>query len=60
MQTTTSIPANLVDQTRTTTDFQCESLYSIAERRLRELVVAGNIEAIKFVLSRNPIKATIC
>ena len=39
---------------------QSESLYSLAERRLRELVEAGNIEAIRLALSMNPTQATIC
>ena len=50
MQTTTSIPANLEEQTRTPIDPKAESLYSLAERRLRELVEAGNIEAIRLAL----------
>lgn len=31
-----------------------EPLYSLAERRLRELVEAGNIEAIKLALALRP------
>ena len=60
MQTRTSIPANLGEQTRTLTEYQGESLYSLAERRLRELVEAGDIEAIRLALSRNSTQETIC
>ena len=59
MQTTTIIQANLAEQTRSPTDFQGETLYSLAERRLRELVEAGNIEAIKLALEMFPIGAQV-
>lgn len=52
-QTTTVFPSN-PDIDSTSGICQVESLYELAERRLRELVEAGNIEAIKLALNRNP------
>ena len=55
MYSTTTTTVNLGNQTSTPTGYQGEPLHDLAERRLRELVEAGNIEAIKLALERAPI-----
>lgn len=59
MLSTTTTTANPGNQTSTPTGYQGESLHDMAERRLRELVEAGNIEAIKLALERAPNGAQV-
>ena len=51
MQTTTYTTSGSTGENATSAEDSGENLYVLAERRLRELIAAGNIEAIKLGLT---------
>ena len=55
----TSIPANFTSFNGTKSESAGVELYALAEKRLRELIEAGNIEAIKLAMDLNPQKMTV-